>query len=67
MLGRPLQFGYVGKGARAMRVLKQHILARVLLRRTKVDCADVLALPPRCALAAPNTADLQTTADIVAV
>jgi hypothetical protein len=40
--------GYAGKGRDAMRVLKQEILSRVLLRRTKVQCADVLALPPRC-------------------
>ena len=51
LVANPIKkFGYVGKGNRAMRVLKQHILARVLLRRTKVDCADVLALPPRCVL-----------------
>ena len=41
------KFGYVGNGRRAMLVLKHHILSRILLRRTKVQCADVLALPPR--------------------
>ncbi|KAK9813234.1 hypothetical protein WJX72_011166 [[Myrmecia] bisecta] len=41
------KFGYVGKGRAAMRVLKNEILERILLRRTKVQCADVLALPPR--------------------
>ena len=41
------KWGYVGKGRAAMRVLKRDVLARVLLRRTKVQCADVLALPPR--------------------
>lgn len=42
------KFGYVGRGRSAMRLLKHEILDRVLLRRTKVQCADVLALPPRC-------------------
>ena len=39
--------GYDGKGRTAMRVLKEEILPAILLRRTKVQCADVLALPPR--------------------
>eukprot|EP00891_Asterochloris_glomerata_P007270 jgi/Astpho2/7270/e_gw1.00113.3.1_t len=39
--------GYVGKGRAAMRILKNEILDKILLRRTKVQCADVLALPPR--------------------
>lgn len=30
-----------------MLVLRNEIMPRVLLRRTKVQCADVLALPPR--------------------
>ena len=42
------KFGYQGKGRAAMRLLKEEILQKVLLRRTKVQCADVLALPPRC-------------------
>lgn len=41
------KFGYVGKGRKAMLLLKQEILTKILLRRTKVQCADVLALPPR--------------------
>ena len=41
------KFGYVGKGRKAMLLLKQDILTKILLRRTKVQCADVLALPPR--------------------
>ena len=41
------KFGYSGKGAAAMRVLKHEVLDRTLLRRTKVQQADVLALPPR--------------------
>lgn len=41
------KWGYVGKGRQAMLLLKREILARTLLRRTKVQCADVLALPPR--------------------
>ncbi len=40
--------GYQGPGRLAMRVLKEEILPAILLRRTKVQCADVLALPPRC-------------------
>ena len=41
------KFGYVGRGRSAMRLLKTEILEKILLRRTKVQCADVLALPPR--------------------
>ncbi len=41
------KFGYSGKGRSAMRLLRFEILEKVLLRRTKVQCADVLALPPR--------------------
>ena len=41
------RFGYIGKGRVAMRLLKTEILEKILLRRTKVQCADVLALPPR--------------------
>ncbi len=43
-------FGYVGKGRTAMALLKHEIMDKILLRRTKLQCADVLALPPRCAL-----------------
>jgi DNA repair protein RAD16 len=39
--------GYQGKGRHAMLVLRNQILPRILLRRTKVQCADMLALPPR--------------------
>ena len=41
------KYGYVGQGRAAMKLLKNEILDKVLLRRTKVQCADVLALPPR--------------------
>jgi len=41
------KFGYQGKGAAAMRTLKNEVLDVTLLRRTKVQQADVLALPPR--------------------
>ena len=41
------KWGYVGKGRKAMMLLKHEILTKILLRRTKVQCADVLALPPR--------------------
>ena len=44
------KWGYVGKGRAAMRLLKNEILEKVLLRRTKVQQADVLALPPRYTL-----------------
>lgn len=44
------KWGYAGKGRKAMQLLKRDILTRILLRRTKVQCADVLALPPRCGL-----------------
>ena len=47
------KFGYVGKGRGAMLLLKREILTRTLLRRTKVQCADVLALPPRYACTSP--------------
>ena len=46
------KYGYVGCGRQAMRLLKTEILEKTLLRRTKVQCADVLALPPRSALEA---------------
>lgn len=45
------KFGYVGKGRKAMLLLKQDILTKILLRRTKVQCADVLSLPPRSGFA----------------
>jgi len=45
--------GYDGKGRTAMRVLKEEILPAILLRRTKVQCADVLALPPRLIVLPP--------------
>ncbi len=41
------KWGYAGKGAAALRVLKNEVLARVLLRRTKVQQAAALSLPPR--------------------
>ena len=39
----------MGKGRTAMSLLKNEIMDKILLRRTKLQCADVLALPPRCA------------------
>lgn len=39
--------GYAGKGRQAMLLLKNQIMPQILLRRTKVQCADDLALPPR--------------------
>ncbi|CAD7701108.1 unnamed protein product, partial [Ostreobium quekettii] len=40
------RYGYSSAGKLAMAVLKTEILDRTLLRRTKVQCADDLALPP---------------------
>lgn len=39
--------GYQGKGRTALGMLRDEVLERVLLRRTKLQQADVLALPPR--------------------
>lgn len=39
--------GYNTKGQLAMAVLKREILDHTVIRRTKIECADVLALPPR--------------------
>ena len=39
--------GFSGKGAKAMITLKNYVLDKTLLRRTKVQQASVLALPPR--------------------
>jgi DNA repair protein RAD16 len=40
--------GYVGEGRKAMLRLKNKVLDAALLRRTKVERAADLALPPRC-------------------
>ncbi|KAG1677040.1 hypothetical protein FOA52_001209 [Chlamydomonas sp. UWO 241] len=42
--------GYQGKGRSAMLLLKNQIMPTILLRRTKLQCADVLSLPPRTLL-----------------
>lgn len=39
--------GYQGKGRKALMVLKHQVLEQTLLRRTKQQRADDLALPPR--------------------
>ncbi|MEW5314236.1 MAG: hypothetical protein WDW38_005748 [Sanguina aurantia] len=39
--------GYQGEGRSAMLLLKNRIMPKILLRRTKVQCADDLWLPPR--------------------
>ena len=41
------KFGYTGAGADAMNLLRNKVLAETLLRRTKQQRADDLALPPR--------------------
>lgn len=33
-----------------MLLLKNRLLPTILIRRTKVQCADELALPPRCGI-----------------
>ncbi|KAI8341863.1 SNF2 family N-terminal domain-containing protein [Chlamydoabsidia padenii] len=44
---KPIQFrGYTGEGREAMNKLRL-LLDRIMLRRTKVECADDLGLPPR--------------------
>jgi DNA repair protein RAD16 len=44
---RPIQqFGYSGEGREALHKLKL-LLNRIMLRRTKIQCADDLGLPPR--------------------
>mmetsp|Transcript_8330 Transcript_8330/g.23887 ORF Transcript_8330/g.23887 Transcript_8330/m.23887 type:complete len:988 (-) Transcript_8330:202-3165(-) len=40
-------YGFEGKGATAMQLLRTEVLPKILLRRTKVQCADELSLPPR--------------------
>jgi hypothetical protein len=48
-VANPIKFqGFTGKGRSAMLLLKNTIMPRILMRRTKVQCADDLALPPRC-------------------
>jgi DNA repair protein RAD16 len=47
-IANPIKFyGYEGRGRTALMILKHQILPKLLLRRTKVECADDLALPPR--------------------
>lgn len=44
---KPIQnFGYVGEGREAMEKLTL-LLDKIMLRRTKTQCADDLGLPPR--------------------
>ncbi|SAM03073.1 hypothetical protein [Absidia glauca] len=44
---KPIQFsGYVGEGRQAMDKLRL-LLDQIMLRRTKLECADDLGLPPR--------------------
>lgn len=46
-ISNPIQrHGFKGKGAKAMVILK-HVLSKICLRRTKVQEANTLALPPR--------------------
>jgi len=40
-------YGFQGKGRVAMGILRKDVLPKILMRRTKVQCADELSLPPR--------------------
>ena len=40
------RWGYVNEGRKAMMLLKHKLLDSILLRRTKLECAADLALPP---------------------
>lgn len=43
----PIQkYGYLGEGREAMRTLKEDVLERILLRRTKLERAEDVKLPP---------------------
>eukprot|EP00793_Prasinoderma_coloniale_P006089 PRCOL_00004563-RA len=47
-VSNPIKYhGYAGKGADAMNLLRDEVLPATLLRRTKAQRADDLALPPR--------------------
>ncbi|WIA16278.1 hypothetical protein OEZ85_012982 [Tetradesmus obliquus] len=47
-VANPIKYhGYQGKGRVAMQLLRNTLLPAILLRRTKLQCADDLALPPR--------------------
>lgn len=50
-------YGYQGKGREAMKLLRERVLPEILLRRTKEQCADDLALPPRTLLLRRDTFD----------
>ena len=50
-IANPIKYnGFAGKGHTAMMTLKNTVLNTCLLRRTKEQCADDLALPPRTVL-----------------
>jgi SNF2 family DNA or RNA helicase len=51
--------GYEGRGRVAMHRLKHEVLDKTMLRRTKNECADVLALPPRQMYIRRLTLDVQ--------
>eukprot|EP00898_Chlorokybus_atmophyticus_P001429 jgi/Chlat1/2287/Chrsp17S02793 len=51
------KWGYVEGGKTAMLTLKYKVLDRTLLRRTKEECAEDLALPPRTAVLRRDTFD----------
>jgi len=47
-VANPIKYhDYTGKGRTAMLLLKNTIIPAVLIRRTKIQCADDLALPQR--------------------
>ena len=47
-VANPIKYhGFEGRGKAAMLLLKHEILEKILMRRTKLECADDLFLPPR--------------------
>lgn len=59
-VANPIKYhGFVGKGSLAMRLLKYEILQHCLLRRTKVQCASDLTLPPRTVLLRKERLDVR--------
>eukprot|EP00892_Ulva_mutabilis_P003353 jgi/Ulvmu1/138/UM001_0142.1 len=59
-IANPIKYnGYEGRGRTAMLILKHQILPVVLLRRTKLQCAADLALPPRTVVLRKDPFDRQ--------
>jgi DNA repair protein RAD16 len=59
-IANPIKFyGYEGRGRTALMILKHQILPQLLLRRTKVECAGDLELPPRRLVLRKDPFDIQ--------